>query len=88
MVLVAGFLMIALGALFLYWVVTSVRSGSISSREGKVPRDRQPILFWMLTVVYSLAAPVVIFAGLIFIRAWWLGCAFNSTIRICNPFAW
>jgi hypothetical protein len=86
--LVAGFLAIMLGALFLYLVATGVRRGAMTSREGKVPRDRQPILFWMLVVFYSLAAPVIIFAGLIFIRAWWHGCAFGSTIRTCNPLVW
>ena len=46
-----------------YWVVSGVRNGVIISRGYPVRRDKQPISFWLLVVVYLAASPVMFFVG-------------------------
>jgi hypothetical protein len=85
---IVAFMALGAGGLFAYMVAVGLRTGIVKSRGRSIPRDKHPLLFWMTVVTYSIAAPVVLFGGLICLRAWSLGCALRSTAHTCNAFIW
>ena len=84
---VVGIASIAAVFAFFHMAVTGIRSGIVRGRGCPVSRQQHPILFWALVIVYVIAASVMLLAGAILLRAAWLGCASNATIRTCNVFS-
>ena len=47
------------GLLFLFWTVPAIRMGEVHL-IGTIPRDQQPILFWIVTVLWVLLGVAMI----------------------------